>query len=707
LRTGYWPVEPAEASVRATTLQKYSQFEVMAPEWGLVNAETMVREGFRKNALVYRCVEFVANAISQPVLRGMREGSGGAWEELPPLDPLSRLLERPSEDYSSQTRFVKQVVRSLLVTGEAILYKVPGERTGQTVELQMLPPQKVAVERDAAGRKAYLYKYDPNREPKRLKQEEVIFLKFDDLQNADRGLAPLVAAAREADVDNAGADVRKGFLDNGAILSGILTTEQQVGEAQLKEWSAAWRANYGGPRNAGKTPALGGGLSYQEVGTSPDKIAFPEVIGLSEARICSAFGVEPVLVGAKIGLDRSTYSNYETAEKAFWKNTVPALMTLLADEFTAGLTERGEKRACRWDTDEVPALQEDVDRREQRYGRLLRNGSVRINEYREAAGLEPIDDGEFYMMPGNVTLVPAGSIGVDRSEATPDSQEAPDGTEEDPGEEGQGGGAQEDEPGGSQGGSQGDEEGRQADEHIRGGLRYQQREIGRLERRLAQAIEGVFGVWAEAVAERLADTLDPEELLDLTIEAERMAEAVAPHIRAILEEAGEETAAEEEGEFDAGEDDVAGYLEAAPLVLGFALARRTRDLIREGIAAVQAADPEGWTSEDVEERLREMIVDRDRANLAAETETVRTTNRAARFAYRQNGVAELEWFTTSDEPCEFCRAMEGRRISVEEPFAALGDEIEGADGGVRTIDYEDLFDTLHPRCGCGVRPVKE
>lgn len=712
LRTGV----PAR-TLDERALVKYSSYEVLAPEWSMVDAETMARDGHRKNALAYACIEYVARAVATPVLEAVRETSDG-YEELPPLDPLTRLLERPSEDYPSQTRFFRQVVRNLMLTGECILYKVPGDRTGRVVELQMLPSNKVSVERKANGEKTYLYYYDPSLPPKRLRSDEVLFIKFDDVLNKDRGLAPLAAAARETDVDNATADIRKSFFEHGAILEGILTTEQQANEKQLKEWSAMWSRKYAGPKNAGKTPALAGGLSYQTVGATPDKWAFKEVTGLTEARICSAFGVPPILVGAKIGLDRSTYANYKEARSAFWEDTATPLLVFLADEFTGGLTELSDGRRCRWNTDEVPALQEDADSREERAGRSLGKGTITINEYREAAGLDPVADGDYYMMPTNIKLVAEGEIeefAQTSSGATPEQLKPFTGEEPDDGEEEE----PEEEPGeGTPEASPPAEEGTRSLDHgvrlrpVRREVRdsHSAEEIGRLERRLARAIEGVFGTQAEAVAEKVGDTLDPDELLDLTVEAERMAEAATPHIRSILQEAGEDAAKEAqdegfgEGEFDPEGEDAIGYMETAPLLLGYEMARHTRDLVGETIAAVQAANPEGWTTDEIADRLREIIVDRDRANLAAETETVRTSNRAARFAYRQAGVTELEWFTTSPEPCEFCRAMEGRTVSVDEAFAALGDEIEGSEGGVRTVDYEDLWDTLHPRCGCGVRP---
>lgn len=707
--------------IRAQTLAKYSSWEIMAPAWSITDMSTYVREGHRKNALAYRCVEHIASAVAIAVLEAVSVNRAGE-KPLSERDALRLLLESPSLDYPSQAIFFRQVVRRLLVTGESPMYKVPGEKTGRVVELQLLPPDRIAVERDSAGNKIYAYYFDPSREPKRLKPEEMIVPKFDDVLSPDRGLSPLTAAARETDVDNATADIRKTFFQNGAMLDGILTTDQQASPEQLQEWSTLWRQRFGGPKNAGKTAALAGGLSYQPVGASPDKWAFPDVTGLSEARICSAFGVPPILVGAKIGLDRATYSNYKEARSAFWEDTISPLLNFLAEVLTDGLTEPGDGRKLRWNTDEVPAFQEDADEREERAGRGLEKGAVTINEYREAAGLERIDDGDVYMMPSGVTLVPAGEIGA---EPEPPPEEPPGDEEEPPEENGEeptdedpektqertlpavSNGRQEQSLAEAGGGTNGNYAGASGNpqELALAELPAYRRAFGleSLQRGLSRAIEGVLSKQADGIVEKLATTLDPKKLIDVGIEAQRMAEAVVGHIRSIFTASGEEAAKQvnDEGAFDADAEEAADFPDDAAQLLGEQMALATRSLIGDAITHVQTQDPEDWTNEDIAERLRETVASRDRADLVAATETVRSSNRAAKIAYRQNGVQRVTWRNTSDDSCEYCRALDDITVGVDEAFARLGDELEGEDGGIMTVSYEDILTPpTHPRCGC-------
>ena len=44
-----------------------------------------------------------------------------------------------------------------------------------------------------------------------------------------------------------------------------------------------------------------------------------------ESRICAAMQVPPILVGAKVGLDRSTFTNYQEARKQLWEEAIFSL----------------------------------------------------------------------------------------------------------------------------------------------------------------------------------------------------------------------------------------------------------------------------------------------------------------------------------------------------------------------------------------------
>jgi len=208
LRTGVF--------ARRSSVDRYSQWEILAPAYTMVDEEAYVRDGYRANASVYRCVEVLARSVGIPLLyAAQRTPEGDA--PLVERDPLSLLLARPGgEEYGSQTRWLAQVVRRLMLTGECVLYKVPGERTGRIVELQILPSSRVEVERDAKGHKTYVYRYDATKRPLRLKPEFTISI-------AQPGVS-------KAKVSNVSSESKFGFwlTSGGELLGKIRYNSGQV-----------------------------------------------------------------------------------------------------------------------------------------------------------------------------------------------------------------------------------------------------------------------------------------------------------------------------------------------------------------------------------------------------------------------------------------------------------------------------------------------
>ena len=64
------------------------------------------------------------------------------------------------------------------------------------------------------------------------------------------------------------------------------------------------------------------------------------------------------------------------------------------------------------------------------------------------------------------------------------------------------------------------------------------------------------------------------------------------------------------------------------------------------------------------------------------------------------------WRTHSTKPCEFCFALEGRRVTLGEPFVKLHDKIHGVSGKTMNGTYADVYHPgLHPACQCTVELI--
>jgi Phage portal protein len=161
-------------------------------------------------------------------------------------------------------------------------------------------------------------------------------------------------------------------------------------------------------------------------------LEFPDLRAYSESRICAALDVPPILVGAKVGLDRSTFTNYGEARKQLWEEAIFSLQRRFRDPVESQLlpefTGVGRARVhTRWDNSDVLALQEAESAKWERATNALARGGIMINDFRRTVGLDPVPGGDVFLMPAGVVPSPADQIAAPpQPAAAPSGQQPPD-----------------------------------------------------------------------------------------------------------------------------------------------------------------------------------------------------------------------------------------------------------------------------------------
>ena len=126
---------------------------------------------------------------------------------------------------------------------------------------------------------------------------------------------------------------------------------------------------------------------------------------------------------------------------------------------------------------------------------------------------------------------------------------------------------------------------------------------------------------------------------------------------------------------------------------------------RKVLDALRKADDESWTEQALNDAI-EKIINETYADVLAENEAENAErygklDAAIRLARENNIRGYKKWVTAHDDRvCEFCRAMDGKTVPLEEPFAEEGDLISAKDKSY-VVDFGNL-DTpdAHNRCRC-------
>ncbi len=371
-----------------------------APSYPEASFENMVRFGWRKNELIFACVSKTAATASfvNLVVKGSNDK---------PIDdhPLRQLIRRPNP-FMDEFDFWYSVVCYQKLGGGAYFEK-ERDRAGRVIRLWPLRPDWMRPVRSA---KEFIGGYQfaiPGREPITLAARDVLDFKLFDPMNLYRGYPPAAVAGRVGDVDNATTDYLKMFMEKGGMPPGLLKTKQKLLDQDVSDIRRRWGERYGGPEHWLEPAVLDSDAKFQQMGMTFKDMGFDVLDARSEARICMVMNVPPIIVGAKIGLDRATYSNYGEARLAWWEDTLipqyrnfeSVIANDLAPEFGDGLS-------VEFDLGDVPALKEGEDSKWGRANEGLARGYLTVNEARAVVGLEAIGE------PGDRFLRPSGAVEV-------------------------------------------------------------------------------------------------------------------------------------------------------------------------------------------------------------------------------------------------------------------------------------------------------
>lgn len=369
-----------------------------AAVWSPRDYAAFAREGFMQNAIVYRSVRMVAEAAASiPLL--LYDGDTEIEAH-----PLIDLLARPSHD-TTGTDLLEAWYGFLLVSGNAYIEAVALD--GDVRELHVLRPDRMTVVPGTDGWPVG-YEYTAGGQTVRFTEDAatgvrpILHVRLFHPANDHYGMSPIEAAATAIDIHNAASGWNKALLDNSARPSGALVyaaSNGQMTDEQFARLKSELETSFQGARHAGRPLLLEGGLDWKPLSLSPKDMDFLEAKNAAAREIALAIGVPPMLLGIP---GDNTYSNYQEAQRAFWRQTVLPLVNRTAKALTywlvpgdsgarnesSGTDVVGDARRLqlRPDLDQVEALNAE---REALWRRIDAASFLTDDEKRAAAGYGP------------------------------------------------------------------------------------------------------------------------------------------------------------------------------------------------------------------------------------------------------------------------------------------------------------------------------
>lgn len=378
--------------------------------------QASLQQAYITHELVYACINKLAGVMNDAELIVEVKDKDGNWA---PKDghPLTSLFKRPNPVESGRD-FRRQMVQSEQAVG--LFYaEITRSAAGLPVELHPLNPVRVQPWPDFSKGTIAFYRYTrQDGQYFDILPENMMIRRRSDITSRFNGLSPLSVALKSINSDLGLTDYVDAFFESDGTPSGILKIlNATIPDARKEALSQAWKKKYGrGGSNQKGVAVLDQNADYQKIGSNLNELDTDKISDRFESRVCSVFGVPPILVGAWVGLRHTTANaTAKAALRDFWDNTVQGELSAFREwatwfvlpEFEGLDAIQREQVRVGWDISHVGFLQEDADGLHTRARENFKAGMWTLNEAREATGM-PADEvagSDYYVQPLNVVAV--------------------------------------------------------------------------------------------------------------------------------------------------------------------------------------------------------------------------------------------------------------------------------------------------------------
>lgn len=348
----------------------------------------------------FRCVEIRAQIIQR---MGWKVVDIRTKKTLP-QHPLMVALNR------SPQRLMRLHERSHLTWGESFLW--PRRNAyGYSADLTWL--NNLSMDVDTSMGFIHHFWYMPQQGGKQFKiePERMAFIKTDNPFDDLRGLSRIESVLVEVGIDKDIARATKAHYANDMRLGLMLFPENDLPTAQAQQFMDYMRANFQGPKNAGKPVLFPRAIKEAREAQRPPSIDDVELRESVRREICAGFGVPLSIAGA---WDDAQYQSAPEQRKSLYEETIiprcddikqdwnQRVMPFFDDSGTAELD---------YDPDVVLAMTENNKEKVDIANSKLTSGGITRNQYLIEIGETPGDaSSDVLYVPSGVIIVPVAQL---------------------------------------------------------------------------------------------------------------------------------------------------------------------------------------------------------------------------------------------------------------------------------------------------------
>ena len=356
-------------------------------------------EYYPRSVMVYSALRIRQEAVARPPLtvykRTERRGTVGsralddsqrAVEPVGPNHPVQRLLDSPNAFWTRGDLW--RATETYLGLWGSAFWGLERDEVGRVVEIWPLRSDRMRVVPDPVqyvkgfvyvGRAQQMVSYVP---------EDVVWLRYFNPLDEYSGMSPIAPLRLSVDMSLDALRTNRSSLANESVPGLFIETTESPTDDEVKEFYSRWESRYRGPDRARRPALLSAGMKPTNLGFSPREMEYVESLRWSLEDVGRAYGVPKAMLG---DMERATFSNFQTARRVFWEDTVVPQLRFFEEVLNQKLIPLlGDPSLfVEFDTSVVEALRDSENDKASRRQKYVSAGIMTVDEVRAEMNLPP------------------------------------------------------------------------------------------------------------------------------------------------------------------------------------------------------------------------------------------------------------------------------------------------------------------------------
>ena len=373
-------------------------------------AQPAFGEYYPRSAFVYAAIKVRQDAIARLPLRVMRRApsqrrrdfsvrpefveerlsgaSARAGGELVGVEhPLQRLLDSPNPFWSRGDLW--RATETYLSLWGAAFWGLERDERGVIAEIWPLRPDKMRLIPDAECYiKGFVYAGAAGK-PVPYLPEDVVWMRYFNPLDEYAGLSPIAPLRLSADMGIDALRANRKLLQNDSTPGIIIELEQFPTDPEVSAFYERWESRFQGVDKTRRPALLSPGMKASNLGFSPRDMEYIESLRWSLEDVTRVFGVPKVMIG---DLENTTFSNFSTARRLFWEDTIAAQLAFYQEALHRYLLPHfgDDALTVEFDLSGVEALKDSEENKAKRRRIYVQSGIMTVDEVRSEMNLPPI-----------------------------------------------------------------------------------------------------------------------------------------------------------------------------------------------------------------------------------------------------------------------------------------------------------------------------